>query len=802
MNHNTRRGISCPRVLAIAVLFAGACVSAEDAAPSAPPQPEVYETIAVDAPAPPSEPASAPPTSQSRLVGEIVVTAQKREELLQDVPISISAFSTAQLEAQGVLDVEDLPKITPGLTVTTQVGFTSTFLRGVGSDAFLLADPSVAIYVDEVYFPFVLGVAQDFGTIDRVEVLKGPQGTLFGRNSLGGAIRIITRDPSLEAPEVSLQAIFGERNTRNTRAYFSLPLTDALAVSVAGYYNIQDPVADGVWGFDDSSLPRERANGVRGKLLWRPADWMEARIAHYDFDQDAVGSLYAPNTSPSLITTLAGEQPQDPYHGKVDAEPVFDIHNKTTFGRLQFMPGWMDVKLFGSHQKIHNRQATDFDGTPTPMATFQGNTASKVKTAELQFISNGDSPGAEWLEWIVGGFWFKSEGGITANLFAGGTNFNDGMVFGVPVPTEFLDLFDDPASGLPFPGGQVNAAGQLATRSIAYYTQATAHLGERVELTLGGRYQDEERDLLDSTARLLNLDGSYVVIADYGSDTDPSFVDTTRSFDPKVSLAFHPGWAWLGDDPMLYASWQVATKSSTYNIINLTDAPERVKAEEITAYEVGFKSLLFDGLMRLQAAAFLYDINNPQVQVVSLLNGGSVSFENAGGERIEGFDFDALIQLLPSLTDGLVLTLSGAVLDTEYTAYRDGSGFDSTTGVFSSGNDYTGNEVVRSPEYSGTAGLSQTFRTPYGPLEIGASYYYNSGFFYLAQATPNVEEKAYGTLGASISFLYERWNLRVTAFGRNLTDERYNVGRFITDFGSNDAVAERSFLGLRLNIDY
>jgi iron complex outermembrane receptor protein len=149
-----------------------------------------------------------------------------------------------------------------------------------------------------------------------------------------------------------------------------------------------------------------------------------------------------------------------------------------------------------------------------------------------------------------------------------------------------------------------------------------------------------------------------------------------------------------------------------------------------------------------------------------------------------------------------VLTLSGAYLDTEYTSYRNGSGFGPVTGIFSAGNDYTGNEVVRSPEWSGTAGLVQTISTSHGPLEIGASYYYNSGFYYLAQGTPNVEEEAYGTIGASLSYLYEPWNLRVTAFGRNIAGTRYNVGRFITDFGSNDAVAERSFYGIRLNWDY
>ena len=170
-------------------------------------------------------------------IEEIVVTAQKREQSLSDVPISVQAFSAGQLNAKGVLNLGDLPKLSPGVTVTTQVSYVSTYIRGVGSDAFLLADPSVAYYVDGIYYPFASGAVQDFGAVKRVEVLKGPQGTLFGRNAIGGAINVVTESPHFEAPSLSAQSITGRYARPNARFHANVPLTETVAFSGSVFRN-------------------------------------------------------------------------------------------------------------------------------------------------------------------------------------------------------------------------------------------------------------------------------------------------------------------------------------------------------------------------------------------------------------------------------------------------------------------------------------------------------------------------------------------------------------------------------------
>ena len=255
-------------------------------------------------------------------------------------------------------------------------------------------------------------------------------------------------------------------------------------------------------------------------------------------------------------------------------------------------------------------------------------------------------------------------------------------------------------------------------------------------------------------------------------------------------------------EPLLYLSWQQAIKGSSYNVVNITDSPDYVKPEEMEAYEAGIKTRLFDGLVTFNFAVFDYDIKNPQVQFVSFLKGGVVSFENAGRAKVQGAEFDVVAQLLPSLTDGLVLTASAVTLDPKYTSYERGSGYDEATGLLRTNLDFSGNQIVRSPKFSGTVGLSQTIQTGIGPFELGADYFHTSKIYFLAQNSDFSKQGAYGVIGARISYLYEPWNIRLTVFGKNIGNERYVNSLVLTDFGRNEARAPLSIYGVRLNWDF
>jgi iron complex outermembrane receptor protein len=253
---------------------------------------------------------------------------------------------------------------------------------------------------------------------------------------------------------------------------------------------------------------------------------------------------------------------------------------------------------------------------------------------------------------------------------------------------------------------------------------------------------------------------------------------------------------------MFYASYQQAQKSGTYNTVAIYEPPAYVKPEKVNAYEVGVKTRLLDGLLTLSAAGFQYDIRDFQVQFISLIQGGAVSFENAQAARIQGAELESGVVLLPQLVDGLVLNLGGAYLDAQYTDYTGASGFDPVTGIYRSDNNFTGKRIVRTPRYSGTAALTKTWRTGRGPLELGADVYANSGFFYAASNADNSRQAAYTVAGAHASFEYEPWNLRTTLYGRNLKNQKYSQGEIGTDFGTNVTLASPRVFGANLELRY
>lgn len=760
----------------------------------------------------PSDAQAVTPTNttshRSRLLDEIVVTAQKREENSKEVPVSVTAFSSEKLDVKVVLNVMDLPKITPGLHINETLGFSAMFLRGIGSDAFILGDPLVVTYIDDVYFPFSAGQMADFGSVESIEVLKGPQGTLFGRNALGGAIRTKTQDPSFSEYQASFKYHFGSLNTHNLAGRVSVPIFDKLAVSVSGLRNVADSHRKLLHTDNFVPIPQEEQTSWRAKLFFEPFDWVQLRLNYAYTDQDGASSM-ATNTHPSLVGALLGITPQDPRNGgKNDHEIIKDTEVTTVFGGMTFFTPWADVKILGSDQEVIDINIVDFDASDRPIATFTGLPGfAETTTAEIQIISNDQSPASDWLRWIAGVYYFDSRAGFNPGILS--VNATDLTAYGVDLSAlttplgDLLGPLNLPGLSDPFAAlsedTTLHFRGVLLTESLAYYAQADIDFTEWLTLTIGARYQTEERAIELSNAAIRLPGMAPVVYQSFSADTDPNLRDTTSNFDPKISISVRPGDGWLGEEPLLYASAQTATTSLTYNSINITDQPEKVKATEILAYEVGIKTRFMDGLIDVNAAVFQYEIDNPQVQVVSLQAGGAVLFENAEGQRIRGAEFETLFVLLPELTDnGLIFTASGTYLDAIYTSYKDGSGYNEETGMFETGQDYTGNRSIRAPEFSFAAGLSYTLFTGMGPLELGVDYYYNAGYSYLAQGTDLATEPAYSTVGANLNFLIEEWGVRVAVFGRNILNEDYNLSRHTTDFGTSDLPAPLATYGLQL----
>ncbi|MES0875443.1 TonB-dependent receptor [Sinimarinibacterium thermocellulolyticum] len=232
----------------------------------------IVDTIPVADPEMPEEEPKGGRKSSNRLVEEIIVTAQKREERLQDVPISVQAFSQEKLEALGIQTIQQVQRATPGFTVTQSSGFNVTFLRGVGSDAFLPGvDSSVPFYLDGVPLMAIQASSDTLGRIERVEVLKGPQGTLFGRNATGGTVSVVTPDPDTQAffGDFKYDLGLGRYGQQSSTLYVNVPIGDSLAVAVSGFQGTRDHVITNV---ANPELPDLYTYGGRLKLRWDVTD--------------------------------------------------------------------------------------------------------------------------------------------------------------------------------------------------------------------------------------------------------------------------------------------------------------------------------------------------------------------------------------------------------------------------------------------------------------------------------------------------------------------------------------------------
>ncbi len=780
-----------------APVTAAAATPAPEPQPAAPVEaeqaPEDAQALAVvPVPQPDPVPDARPEKeSRSRLIEEIVVTAQKREQNLQDVPISVQAFSGELLDALGITDQTDLQRVTPGLNVTTQVSYVMTFLRGIGTDATIAAEPSVATYIDGIYYPFASNLAQNFGAVDRIEVLKGPQGTLFGRNATGGAIAIYTEEPDLDdGVHGELLANFSSFDTQMYRAHINLPLTDWIGLNATAVTSRTDGYYDATWGTPAEPMPGDEMTGYRVKLRLRPSDDLDIRLAAFQFRQDSFAGSAAFTSDPSRLGALIPPQPG--YEGSVDSRPYNITDDNTVYyGSVTWNAPWFDVKLLGSDQRMDTAGVRDFDGSRLPLSTFE--TPSQfidAQSAELQLLSN-DEVGPDWLEWILGAYYFRSTMGFgSLNFHVGGVDLGRGTLLGIPLSPELVAILRL-LPGAADLSGAINMTGLVGTDSRALFTQATFALADWFSLTLGGRYQVEERYIAESTVGLGRVDGGQNRLFDNSNravDGDGNAYparDEQKDFSPKVTFEFRP---FEGHETLLFVSWQRAVKAATYNTIVIYTKPNYVAPEEIEAFEVGVKTSVFDGLARFNAAAFHYSVDNLQTYYLSLLAGGVISFQNAGRARIVGADIDGVVQLFPSVFDNLALSGGAAWLDTEYQDFDGASGFNENGG-FDSNEDYSGNQLIRTPKLTATLSLSKTWTLPGGPLEAAFDAYYTDDFFYEASNREASKQEEYWLLGARLSYLFERWNLRATAGVRNLTDEFYTAGFFATDFGVQPTLA-------------
>lgn len=750
---------------------------------------------------------------KSRLIEEVVVTAQKRSENLQEVPSSVQAFTAGQLDAKGVSDIKDLQLITPGLTFDSMASYSIVFIRGVGGDAFQAGiDSSVATYIDGLYLPFTFSAAQALGDVKQVEVLKGPQGTLYGRNAIAGAIKVELKEPCSTNYCGDFLQQFGNFKDTKTKAGFSGPIpgTDnTVSAGISGLYEQHQAHDQYYLDRDNQDFYQPYRNAsYRGVLRWEPSDDFNIQAAYYKLKQQDVDSVItvllkaSPTFTPALTAInkphVSGNQDNVGANGNTEIA--------TATANLRYFDAF-DIKAVYGHVKAKSTILFDYDSAPEPVLDISAvpNTA-KSDIAELLFSSN---PAAtpEWFEWIAGVYY---ENTLKTGRYPVKVNPIDialgtpGSAQGFPVCADFTALgidCDADSNTNQNPFIEVPLRSGVTTDALATYAQFTFHLTEKASLVLGGRASTEKRKLLFSQidARVIipdnailggieqtiGLDGLFngdlpIPILGQGittrTFTPVSFnkqQHTWNSFTPNIGLNYK-----VNPDLLVYYRYAEAFKSGNFNGLNVTDPPDRIEPELASSNEVGFKAELFDDRsLKFNAALFTTRVENAQVQNLSLASGGVTSLQNAGAYTVKGAEIEASY----FATEALVFSLSAVYLDGQYSKFI-GRAFRPETGFSDEQIDFSGNETVRTPKYTATFAVDYNFPLFFG-LEggIGGDIYYNDGFFY--DPLNSLTQKQYEIVGARISVFDPGTNIRLTFFGKNLTDDVYFTNKYRQDFG-------------------
>ena len=747
---------------------------------------------------------SAQVAAQSAVLEEIVVTAQKRAENLQEVPVSVTAFSAANLESRSMFNLGNLSSFTPNVDINHGKGDggstnAAVFIRGVGQNDFIFpTDPGVGIYLDGVYIARSIGGMLDLADVERIEVLRGPQGTLYGKNTIGGAINVVTSRPSGETSG-RVKVTFGERDRQDLEANLSLPLIDnklyaklALASKnqdgfserVSSNLDLGDTNVDAArlglnWILsEDVSLylsadaSRIRQNGAPGTLLET---------------FDAPGGLYGLYNG--LAAPFVGAQLGLPPGSLFDDRWVTGDTDKSngtgptedendTWGVIATLD-WeinenVSFKSITAYREMEATIRTDIDYSPFPIIHTDEEQDQEQFSQEFQL--SGDSGK---LHWLVGAYYLTEDiSDLNTTLLASGIfdTLNVLPAAVVPLVPGVVCPAAPPAPCAGGAGNPLNAAldldvrpyTSLDTTNWATFVHLSYALTEQLSLTLGGRYSYEEKEyFIDS------------VFPNSGNIATPPTKDTQdwSKFTPKIGVDFQ-----VNEDLMVYGSITQGQKSGGWNPRPLQPAEfKRYDQEELTAYEIGLKSKLLDGRMTLNIAAFYSEYEDLQLfaNTINPTNGSLLlTVDNAGDVDLYGFE----IEIVARPTANLDINFGAGYLENEYQSLSPNTGYSEN------------NELPQAPKWTLNGGAQYRFDLDeaLGSINVRGDVSYRSKTYNDPQNTKAIVQSGYSVVNARISWISPAETWQSSLFVTNLNDKEYfTSAESIPAFGIRNAVYGR-----------
>jgi iron complex outermembrane receptor protein len=663
---------------------------------------------------------------------EIVVTAQRRPERPEDVPISLTALSGAQLERMHATDMAGLSRVVPSLTMTRTGAFTQPYLRGVGKRSTLGVENSVATYVDGVYFGSAIGSLLDLRGIERIEVLNGPQGTLFGRNTTGGVIHIVTREPAAgSSGEAELH--LGSYGYVRGDAYLSGG-TERVAGSLALSMSRNDGYGTNLYtGRTDQGEVRHSLV-ARSRWLWRPAESVTIGLAadFQDVDQDFAYRPVAgfpPIGEPRVLDFRDGDQDQPSrYRSRFGGA---SIRAEAELGGLTFMS-------LTALRAMRARFGADLDQGPLLLWSGVPNARQEQFSQEFQLRPRESSR----LQWVAGLYF------IDIGVRYDPTSFLYGGSYSARLGGRVRQtLFD---------------SGTAA--SYAAYGQGALPIGEATALTLGLRYTIERRSIEANGERQFDNPPFIRPTPGLPLPGEPPLrdSDTFSELTWRAALDHH-----FSDRLMGYVSASRGFQSGGWSLQTPQNPP--FGPETLDDFEAGLKYVSGSRRFRADANVFYYDYSDLQVSTITPI--GSVT-TNAASAELYGLE----LQLDAQLGRGTNVALGLQWLEARFNRFPNATCTDFTIGAANPyapiSCDVSGNRLPYAPELKLNAGASHLFAWDgIGTLLLSANFAYNSGYF--AEADNVVRQKAYATLDASLEWRPSESGPSVRLWVLNLTDTNY-----------------------------
>ena len=702
---------------------------------------------------------------------EITVTAQRRAEGVQEVPISIQAFSGAQLQELGIKSSVDLAQFTPNVDMALPSGAGNQpiiTIRGIGLNDYDTNNSGPnGVYADEVYLSNPSSQTMQTFDLQRVEVLKGPQGTLYGRNSSGGAINFISADPT-DIPSAKLHAEYSSYNTVNVEGAVSGPLAEDFSGRLAFVENHSDGYVHNTFLNTSNGVQNWAARGI---LQYKNADGLKVTFnlhggqvnnpfGGYQFLGDFVpGSQF--NAAPTQCTVqqvyanqcvdLFGYRHVGGFYDEADdKQGRTRINSIGSYVRVEYT--WHDLTLTSltAFEHLDKNDVEGGDATPNRLLDVTFGVQSNQVTQEFRVNQT-----TEHYNWVAGLYYLIENLHQNQPLYAlldGDEFFGPGSFDGIAV-----QQFD---------------SSRQVTDSYAGFGQFEYNLLSDLKLVLGGRYTKEHKSFTyEGSVQYqeggINNFGPPIELADIERSLDDS------AFSWRTGLNYN-----VAKSVLLYASAATGFKSGLFNGTFLSTNPaeiarqlQPVRPEKVQAYEVGIKSSLWNDRMILNAAAFYNDYRNMQVFVlIPGVAGGSGLpvnvLDNARAAYTEGMEFTMVVKPLPELT----LSAQGGLLKTKLTSFvsdRDPSQ-----------PNYSGNQLPLAPRTS--ANLAVDYRIPIGAnaLDLQANANYKSHQFFDASNDPYITQGAYWIGNARVAYQFASDRYELAAFVRNIANKQYYVDKF------------------------